>query len=136
MQSKCQHHQSSTLPPSSSPFPSHSFSAFQLSFLSDISECTRKSKFSTSRLDLLPTVLVKTCLHTLLPLYLLHLRHRDYYPTILLFLLSSKTLPTTFTNLCLISNLASLKRVATQLHYSLTNNYSLKTTPIWFLSPL
>uniref|UniRef100_A0A669BMF3 Reverse transcriptase domain-containing protein n=1 Tax=Oreochromis niloticus TaxID=8128 RepID=A0A669BMF3_ORENI len=50
------------------PLPSHCFSAFQLPSVTDISDFICKSKPSTCQLDPIPTVLVKACLPSLLPL--------------------------------------------------------------------
>uniref|UniRef100_A0A671W446 Reverse transcriptase domain-containing protein n=1 Tax=Sparus aurata TaxID=8175 RepID=A0A671W446_SPAAU len=121
----------SELPP-----PTHFFSCFQLPTSAEISDLIRKSKPSTCQLDPLPTVLVKACLPSLVPLIsaIIHSSlSTGTVPTpfktaaITPILKKPGADPTNFNNLRPISNLPFIskileKTVATQLHSHLFNN--------------
>uniref|UniRef100_A0A8P4GUB4 Reverse transcriptase domain-containing protein n=1 Tax=Dicentrarchus labrax TaxID=13489 RepID=A0A8P4GUB4_DICLA len=124
---------------STSPEPcltSHSLSFFQLPSDSDISDLILKSKPSTCQLDPLPTVLVKACLPSLLPL-ISAIIHSSLSTGIVPALFKTAAItpilkkpgadPNNNNNLRPISNLPFLskilgKTVASQIHSHLTHN--------------
>ncbi|XP_058247456.1 uncharacterized protein LOC131354152 [Hemibagrus wyckioides] len=127
----------SSLTSSSESYPiPYPFSAFQFPTNSDISDLIHKSKSSTCSLHPLPTVLVKACLPSLIPLISaiicsslttgivpIPLKTAAITPI----LKKSGADPSNLNNLCPISNLPFLSKilekiVASQLHSHLTCN--------------
>lgn len=114
----------------------HPFSDFTLPSSAEITNLVHKSKSSTCQLDPLPTILVKTCIHSLTPL-LTAIIHSSLTTGIVPSPLKSAVItpilkkpgadPNNFNNLRPISNLPFVskileKTVASQIHHHLSQN--------------
>lgn len=125
-----------TFPLSELPTPCHPLSTFELPNPSEISDLISKSKPSSCQLDPIPTVLVKSCLPSLLPL-ISAIIHSSLSTGIVPALFKSAAVtpllkkpgldPNDYNNLRPISHLPFIskileKTVASQLHSHLTHN--------------